>query len=68
MSTFKPDLDTPIWGARNIAIAAGLVDERGKPRVRWTFHLLKKKILPADKAGKSYVSTLRRLQSIASGE
>jgi hypothetical protein len=66
--TFKPDLDTPVWGARDIAITAGLVDEHGKPRVRAAFHLLKSGRLPADKVGKTYVSTPRRLRSIANGE
>jgi hypothetical protein len=61
-------LDRPVWGARNIAVVVGLIDKRGKPRVRACFHLLQKKLLPADKVGKTYVSTPRRLLSIASGE
>jgi hypothetical protein len=68
MSAIIDDLDRPVWGARNIAIAAGLVDEDGKPRVRAAYHLLENKLLPADKIGKSHVSTPRRLRSVASGE
>jgi hypothetical protein len=68
MSSFKFDPDTPVWGARAIAIAAGLVDKRGKPRVRAAYHLLEKKLLPADKVGKTYTSTPRRLRSVANGQ
>jgi hypothetical protein len=69
MNTLKDDhLDLPVWGARDIAVAANLVDKRGKPRVRAAYHLLEKKLLPADKVGKSYVSTARRLRSIANGQ
>ena len=68
MSSQSDHRDRPIWGAKNIAIAAGLVDKRGKPRVRAAFHLLKTKKLPAEKIGKSYVSSQRRLESIAGGE
>ncbi len=66
--TFKLDLDAPIWGALNIARGANLVDKRGKPRLRAAYHLLESKRLPADKVGKTWVSTLRRLRSVASGE
>ena len=69
MSTIKDDLlDRPVWGARAIAIAAGLVDGRGKPRVRAAYHLLEKKLLPADKVGRTFVSTPRRLRAVANGE
>jgi hypothetical protein len=62
------DLDVPIWGARAIAVAAGLVDRHGKPRMRAAFHLLATGRLPASKVGKSYVTTTRRLRSVANGE
>jgi hypothetical protein len=69
MSSFKDDLlDLPCWGARDIAVAANLVDKRGKPRVRAAYHLLEKGLLPADKVGRTYVSTPRRLRSIANGQ
>jgi hypothetical protein len=62
------DLDTPIWGARAIALAAGVVDERGEPDLRRVYYLLEEKLLPANKVGRAYASTLRRLRAIASGE
>ena len=69
MSPTRDDLlDRPVWGARAIAIAAGLVDRRGKPRVRAAYHLLEKKLLPADKVGRTFVSTPRRLRAVANGE
>jgi hypothetical protein len=67
MPNIIDDLDRPVWGARAIAIAAGLVDGRGKPRVRAAYHLLENKLLPADKVGKTYVSTTRRLRAVANG-
>jgi len=66
--SLKHDLDMPIWGARAIALAAGIVDKRGKPRVRAAYHLLERGLLPASKVGKSYTSTPRRLRAIANGE
>jgi hypothetical protein len=67
LDTAPRDPDRPVWGAKAIVLAAGLVDKRGRPRTRAAFHLLKKKLLPADKIGKSYVSTPRRLRSVANG-
>jgi hypothetical protein len=64
----EPSGDRLIWGARAIAITVGLVDAHGRPRTRAAFHLLQKKLLPASKIGKSYVASMRRLQSIAGGE
>jgi hypothetical protein len=61
-------LDRPVWGARQIALAAGLVDEKGKPKLRKTYHLLEQGLLPASKVGRSFVSTPRRLRSVANGE
>lgn len=62
------DQDRPVWGARQIALAAGLVDSKGKPRLRATYHLLEKGLLPASKVGRSFVSTPRRLRAVANGE
>lgn len=64
----EPDLDRPIWGARAIAIAAGVVDERGEPAIKRTYHMLERGYLPASKVGRIYTSTIRRLRSIANGE
>ena len=67
-AVLQPDPDRPVWGARAIALAAGLVDKHGKPRVRAAYHLLAVGLLPADRIGKSYISTPRRLRAIANGE
>jgi hypothetical protein len=68
MPSINDDLDRNVWGAIDIAVAANLVDERGKPRVRTAYHLLSKGLLPATKVGKTWVSTPRRLRSIANGQ
>ncbi len=59
------DLDKPIWGARAIAAEAGLFDEDGEPDVARAFYLLEAGLLPGSKAGRAWVSTPRRLRSIA---
>jgi hypothetical protein len=64
----KFDPDVPVYGAHDIALAAGIVDAKGKPRVRAVYHLLEKGLLPASKIGKTYASTPRRLRAIANGE
>lgn len=64
----ETDLDRPIWGARAIVIEAGLFDERGEPDVVRAFYLLEKKLIPANKIGRAYVTTPRRVRSVASGE
>jgi hypothetical protein len=66
-SSNETDLDTPIWGARNIAVAAGVLDEQGKPNMRRVYYLLEKQYLPASKVGRVYTSTPRRLRAIANG-
>jgi hypothetical protein len=55
------DLDTPIWGAREI----GAVLNRSE---RKTFYLLEAGLLPAEKVGKSWVTTRRRLLALVQGE
>jgi hypothetical protein len=67
MSSPERDLDRLIWGARSIAAEAGLKDTRGRPRTRAAYHLLETKKLPATKVGKVWVSTPRRLRSVANG-
>jgi hypothetical protein len=63
------DLDKPVWGARAIAAEAGLIDEEtGEPDVVRAQYLLGAGLLPADKVGRAWTSTPRRLRSIASGE
>jgi len=60
-TTESAELDRPIWGAKNI----GAVINRTE---RQTFHALEKGLLPAEKIGKTWVSTPRRLLSRIVGE
>jgi hypothetical protein len=55
-------LDLPIWGAKNIAVAANLLNEKGEPDERKAFHLLQTGALPATKISDTWVSTPRRLR------
>jgi hypothetical protein len=64
---FDPFLDTPIYGARDIAVAAGVVSETGEPDLRRAYHMLERGYLPASKVGRVFTSTRRRLLKIASG-
>ncbi|MGO9400091.1 MAG: hypothetical protein ACLP19_19955 [Xanthobacteraceae bacterium] len=57
----KEDLDRPIWGVRAIAIAANLT-------LRQAYHALEKGYLPANKAGRKWVTTQRRLRALFDGE
>jgi hypothetical protein len=68
MSSKVFDLDQPVWGAADIALAIGLKTKRGKPRTRAVYHLLESGRIPASKVGKTWVSTPRRLRSVANGE
>ena len=47
----KSDPDRPIWGARAIAIAAGVVDEKGEPAIKRTYHMLARLFPRAKLAG-----------------
>jgi hypothetical protein len=67
MPATKVDVDANIWGAADIARAANVVDENGEPDMDRIYYLLQRKLLPATKVGKGYVSTLRRLR-VGSGE
>ncbi len=53
-------LDAPIWGAANIAA------EIRKP-IAQTFYLLSKGLVDADKIGRQWVSTRRRLRDQFAG-
>jgi hypothetical protein len=57
----KEDLDRPIWGVREIAVAANLTE-------RQAYHALENGYLPASKAGRKWVTTGRRLRTLFSGE
>ena len=68
MPTSPDDLDAPLRGAAAIAVAANVVDKNGKPDIPATYYKLEKGHLPASKEGGTWISTKRRLRSIASGE
>jgi hypothetical protein len=55
------NLDIPIWGVRAIAAAANLTP-------RQTYHALERGYLPASKAGRKWVTTSRRLQTLFTGK
>jgi hypothetical protein len=62
MTTINDD-DLPIRGAKAIARVLNLVDEDGNPDPRRAFYALEKGYVDADKWGKIWVSTRRRLLS-----
>jgi hypothetical protein len=64
MPSAKSDLDALIWGAANIAVAAGIVDAKGKPDLDRAYYKLKNHLLPARKCGREYVSTLREIRNL----
>jgi len=55
------NLDTPIWGARAIGAVLNLTE-------RQAFHKLEKRQLAAEKIGKIWVSTPRRLLGRITGD
>jgi hypothetical protein len=54
-------LDRPVYGPRAIAIVANILDESGEPDERAAFHALEKGYLDADKFGRKWRSTPRRI-------
>ena len=58
------DLDTPIWDAAAIAIAAGIVDAKGKPLLDRAYYKLERRLLPATKCGREWVSSLRQIRNL----
>jgi hypothetical protein len=55
------DLDAPVWGAP-------LISKHIRKSLKATYHLLAQGRIPADKNGKLYVTTLRRLRTIGAGK
>jgi hypothetical protein len=55
------DLDRPVYGAEAIALVLNLTDKHGNPDRRRAFYALEKGYADADKWGKIWVSTPRRL-------
>jgi hypothetical protein len=62
------NLDRPIWGAEKIGEEAGLVDEAGNVDLRRTFYALERGHIPAEKKGRLWVSTPRRIRRAFAGE
>jgi hypothetical protein len=58
---FDPFLDEPVNGARAIAEVLNLRDEDGNPDERKAYYGLELKRYDADKIGRLWVSTRRRL-------
>ena len=56
-----PDLDTPLYGIRPIAEALNLKKEDGTLDLRKAYYALEKGYADADKFGRIWVSTRRRL-------
>jgi hypothetical protein len=54
------DLDTPIYGAKIIAVILNLVDENGEPDERKAYHALASGYIDADKFGRVWTTTRRR--------
>jgi hypothetical protein len=67
--TMNSDPDMPVWGAEAIGKTAGVFAKDGVTvDLRRTYYLLEQKILDADKAGRAWVSTPRRIRRLFSGE
>jgi hypothetical protein len=60
--TASDDLDRLIWGAEKIGAAAGLFLPNGSVDLDATYYKLKRGYLPAQKVGRQYVSTSRRIR------
>jgi hypothetical protein len=54
-------LDRPVYGAKAIAIVANMFDEHGEPDERAAFHALEMGYIDADKFGRKWRSTPRRI-------
>jgi hypothetical protein len=52
-----------LWGARAIAIAAGLYDEDGEPDEKGAYYLLENQLLPGTKIGRQWVSSQSRIDA-----
>jgi hypothetical protein len=61
MPEFDPYLDTPGYGARWVAEVLNLRNEKGEPDERKAYHGLENGYLDADKLGRLWTSTPRRL-------
>jgi hypothetical protein len=62
------NLDRPLWGGEAIGREANVVDDDGNVDIRKVYYLLENHLLPADKVGKAWVSTPRRIRRVFAGE
>jgi hypothetical protein len=61
------DLDRVLWGAEAIGREANVVDDDGQVKIRATYYLLEKGLLPANKIGGQWASTPRRIRARFAG-
>jgi hypothetical protein len=61
MSNFDKYWDEPVYGAASIAEILNLRDENGEPDLTRTYHVLSSGYVDADKMGRIWWSTRRRL-------
>jgi hypothetical protein len=64
MSANVDPLDQLVEGAERIALTLGLTNPDGSPRTRRAFYLLERGFVDADKNGRIWSSTPRRLLKI----
>jgi hypothetical protein len=62
------DSDVPVWGAEAIGRIAGVLKDDGSVDLRRTFYLLESGYLDADKFGRRWASTPRRIRRRFTGE
>jgi hypothetical protein len=55
------DLDVPVYGVEPIARILNLRDKNGEPDLRRAYYVLEKRYVDADKLGRVWTSTKRRL-------
>jgi hypothetical protein len=67
-ASFANDLDRPIFGAEPIGREANLVDKDGNVDLRKTYYALERGYLDANKFGRTWVSTPRRIRRQFAGE
>ena len=67
MPTSPDNLDDPLNGAEEIGRYAGFVDQKGKVKLRKTYHALEKGYFDASKFGRQWISTRRRIRRAFAG-
>jgi hypothetical protein len=68
MSAENENIDRPLYGAEPIGREAHIFDEDGDVDLRRTYYALEKGYIPADKFGRVWVSTPRRIRRRFAGE